>query len=132
MERAVRKPQFEVDTGVGDDAIPCAQHRLAVVDVVVAQPRVDRAERRRIDPLETSVDVLQYAIRRALQLMVVVDLVFVKAPLDAGVERVRRVRRDLGAEQIERYGVVEVDLLLNRRQVDDAVPAHRRRCRAGR
>ena len=101
-------------------------HRLAVGDVVVAQARVDRVQRRRVDPVEarhlTSCSTGYVAL---VQLVIVVDLVLVETTLDAGVERVRGVRRNFRAEQIERHGVVEVELLLHRRQVDHAELAHR-------
>ena len=52
--------------------------------------------------------------------MVVLDRGFLVAPLDAGIEGVGRVGRHFGAEQIERQRIVQVQLLLDGRQVDDA------------
>ena len=55
---AVRQNQFEFDAGRSEHLIPCFQNRCAIVDVVVAQPGIDGAERRRIDPGESPVDML--------------------------------------------------------------------------
>ena len=56
--------------------------------------------------------------------MVVVLLGLLEAPLQAHRVEVRGVGRDLGAEEVERNRVVEVEVLLERRQIDRAVPPH--------
>src|SRR2546429_9633777 len=55
--------------------------------------------------------------------MVVALLAFLEAPLEPHRVEVRGVGRDLGAEQIERHRVVEVDVPLQGREVDAAEPA---------
>ena len=56
--------------------------------------------------------------------MVVLDLGLLVAALDAGIEHIRGIGRDFRAEQIERQRIVQVQLLLNGRQIDDAERAH--------
>src|SRR3989449_4778621 len=67
---------------------------------------------------------LRDGIGRVLQPVVVVLLGLFEAPLQAHRVEVRGVRRDLGAEKVERDRVVEVEVLLERRQVDRAVLPH--------
>ena len=54
------------------------------------------------------------------QPVIVLDLGLVVAALDAGIEGVRRVGRDFRAEQVERQRVMQVQFLLDGRQIDDA------------
>ncbi len=58
--------------------------------------------------------------------MIVVDPGLAVTALEARIEGVGGVGGDLGAEQVERQRVVQVELLLQRRQVDDAEAAHPR------
>ena len=52
--------------------------------------------------------------------MVVVDLGLLVAPLDARIEGIRGIGGDFRAEEIQRQGEMEIQLLLDRRQVDHA------------
>ena len=107
-----------------DDLVPAIKTALAVGGVVVAQPHVDRSERGFVHALDHAVDELEHRIGRALELVVILDLGLLETALETGVEGVRRVGRDLRAEQVERQRIMQVELLLNRRQIDDAEIAH--------
>ena len=52
--------------------------------------------------------------------MIVVDLRLLEPPLEAGRIERRRVRRHVGAEQIHRHAEMEIQVALDRRQIDDA------------
>jgi len=52
--------------------------------------------------------------------VIVLDLGLVVAALDAGIEGVRRVGGNLRAEQIERERIMQIELLLEGRKIDDA------------
>ena len=52
------------------------------------------------------------------------EIDLLEAALEPGVEEVGRVGRELGAEQVERQRVVQVHLLLDRRQIDHAQRPH--------
>ena len=124
VEGDVRQLDLERDADLGDHLVPAADADIAVDHVVVAQPHVERRERRRVLVLDLAVDQPQHRIGAALQLMVVVEPVLAIAALQAGVEGVGGVGRDLVAEQIERQREMQVGLLLDGRQVDDAELAH--------
>src|SRR5258706_15500038 len=67
MERDIRQRQPEVIAGRRDDLVP-AQHALgAVLGVVVAEPHVERGQRRLVDPLDLPVHQLQHRIGVVLQ-----------------------------------------------------------------
>ena len=57
--------------------------------------------------------------------MIVLEPVLAEAALEPGVEGIGGIGRDLVAEQIERQREMQVGLLLDGRQVDDAELAHR-------
>ncbi len=124
VEGDVRQLDLERDADLGDHLVPAADADIAVGDVVVAQPHVERRQRRRVLVLDLAVDQPQHRIGAVLQLMVVVEPVLAIAALQAGVEGVGGVGRNLVAEQIERQREVQVRLLLDGRQVDDAELAH--------
>ena len=52
--------------------------------------------------------------------MIIVNLMLKEPPLDARVEGVRRIGRNLAAKQIKAERVVHVQLFLDRRQINDA------------
>jgi len=56
--------------------------------------------------------------------MIVVDLGFLETPFQPGAESIRRIGGNLRAEQIERERIVQVELLLDGWQVDDAERSH--------
>ncbi len=58
--------------------------------------------------------------------MIVLDLGFLIAALDAGIKGVGGVGGDFLPKQVERKRIMEIELLLNRWQVDDAQRAHLR------
>src|SRR5947208_2422242 len=100
--------------------VPAAERLLAVLDVGVAQHLVHRrAERDRLaDELPGLVDVqLVAALERQ---MVLVALLLPRPALEARAEALRGVGRHLAAEEVERERVPEVQVLLDRRQVERA------------
>ena len=109
----------------GDHLVPAADADIAIDHVVVAQPHVERRQRRRILVLDLAVDQAQHRIGVALELVVVLEPVLAVAALQAGMEGVGGIGRNLVAEQIERQREVQVRLFLDGRQVDDAELAHR-------
>ena len=105
-----------------DRAVPLAHGALAVGDVLVAQHLVERVAQ--ADLLAGQLAVLEHVDRvDALERGVVLILVLLVATLEARSEEVRRVVRDLAAEELDRAGEPEVDVLLDRRQIDAALPA---------
>jgi hypothetical protein len=112
--------EFERDAGLVDDLVPAVDTALAVGGVVVAQPHIDRGQCRLVDPLDLAVDKFQHRIGRALEPVVVVDLGFLEAALEPRRKRVGGVGRNLRAEQVERQRVMQIELFLDGRQVDDA------------
>src|SRR5438094_5267901 len=100
--------------------VPAAERLQAVLDVGVAQHLVHcRAERDRLlDELPGLVDVhLVAALEREV---VLVALLLPRPALQPRPEALRRVGRDLAAEEVERERVPEVQVLLDGRQVERA------------
>src|SRR5205823_2958941 len=71
-----------------------------------------------------SADEPQYRIGAVLQPVVVIELVLAKTALDAGVEGIRSIGRDLVAEEIKRKREVQIELALHGRKIDHAELAH--------
>src|SRR6516162_6018441 len=120
VERHVRQLESEAHADPVDDLVPAIETALAVGGVVVAQAHVDGGERGLVHPLDLAIDELEHRVSRALELVVILDLGLLEAALEAGVEGVRRVGGNLRAEQVEGQRIVQVELLLNGRQIDDA------------
>src|SRR3989338_570556 len=123
-EPSVRQPELEIDAVLPDDLVPARHAAGTVVDVVVAQTLVQRRERRLLAGAEPVALERRDPVRRVLQLMIVVLLRLLEAALQAHRVEVRGVRRDLRAEEVERHRVVEVEVPLQRGQVDPPVLAH--------
>src|SRR6478672_10621801 len=111
VERDVRQRQLVLIAGGRNDLVPAQQALDAILRVVVAQPHVERGQRRLVDELD-------HRIGGILELVVVVDLGFLVAALDAGVEGIRRVGRDFRTKEIKRQRIMQMQLLLDGRQVD--------------
>ena len=116
----MRQLESEAHADPLDDLVPAIETALAVGGVVVAQPHVDRSERGLVHALDLAVDELEHRIGRALELVVILDLGLLETALETGVEGVRRVGRDLRAEQVERQRIVQIELLLHGGEIDDA------------
>src|SRR5215467_2385463 len=123
VEAAMRQAQLRVDLVLLDDLVPAVEPALAVGDVVVTQPLVERGQRRRLaggDPVAVE---LVDRVSAVLESMVVALLAFLEASLEPHRVEVRGVGRDLRAEQVERDRIVEVDVPLQSFEVDAAEPA---------
>src|SRR5713101_6959322 len=123
-ESAVGQGEREVDAVALDDLVPAVHPALAVRDVVVAEPLVERDER----PLLAGDDLVagqrRHGVGAVLEPMIVLLLRLLEAALETHGVEVGRVGRDLGAEQVERDRAVEVDVLLDRGQIHRAVAPH--------
>ena len=120
----MRQRQAEIDADALDDLVEALDALGAVAGVVVAEPHVERGQRRLVDQLDLAIDELQHRIEIVFQPMVVLDRGLAEAALEAGVVGIGRVGRDLRAEQVERQRVVQVELLLDGRQIDHAERPH--------
>src|SRR5262249_30790248 len=120
VEHHVRQLESEAHADPLDDLVPAIETALAVGGVVVAQPHVDRSECGLVHALDLAVDELEHRIGRALELVVILDLGLLETALETSVEGVRRVGRDLRAEQVERQRIVQIELLLHGGEIDDA------------
>src|SRR5207249_3001419 len=123
VEAAMRQPQLKVEAVLADDPIPAVHAALAIGHVVVAQPLVERRQRRLLRLDETIALERDDAVGRLLEQVIVGLLRLLEAPLEPQRVEVGGVGRDLRAEEVEGDGEVEVQVALDRRQVDDAVPA---------
>src|SRR5208337_4896723 len=90
MEGDVGELEPEIDAGFLDDLVPAVDTPRAVRDIIVAQPHVDRRERRLLDYPDLTVDELAHRIGRGGELVVVLDLRLLEPALEAGVVVVRR------------------------------------------
>ena len=107
------------------DSVPAFHDFLAVLDVVIAKPGIDRIQGRRINHLYLAVHHSRHRVSVVFKLMIVVNVHFAKTSFQAGIERIGRVRGYFGTKQIQRDRVMEIDFLLYGRQVDSTVLAHR-------
>src|SRR5215510_6696536 len=121
-ETPVRQPELEVDLVLLDDLVPPVDPALTIGDVVVAQPLVERGQGRRLAGRDAIAGELAHRVGGILEPVVVLLLRFLEAPLEAHGVEVGGVGRDLGPEQVERHRVVEVDVPLDRLEVDPAQP----------
>src|SRR6266540_494720 len=124
MEPPVRQLELEVYAVALDGLVPAVHAALAVGDIIVAEPLVQRNEGRLLPDDDPVAVELGDRVRRVLEPVVVTLLGFLEAALEPHGVEVRRVGGYLGPEQVERHRAVGVDVLLDRRQVDAAVPAH--------
>eukprot|EP00043_Microstomoeca_roanoka_P022424 m.486 g.486 ORF g.486 m.486 type:complete len:462 (-) comp217_c1_seq1:31-1416(-) len=120
VEAFMRQLQFELDPGFLDDLVPAADTARRIAGIIIAQAHVDRGQRRHFVAHQLAVDEIPHRVGVVLQLVVVFQPVLHVAALDARVERVGGIGRDFLTEQVERQRVMQVQLLLDRRQVDDA------------
>src|ERR1700733_5300867 len=118
VEADMRQFEFEGDAGFVDDLVPAVEAALAIGGIIVAQPHIDRGERRLVNALDLAVDQLEHGIGRVFEPVIVADLGFLESALEPGGEGIRRIGRDFRAEQIERQRIMQIELLLHRRQID--------------
>ncbi len=120
VERLVRRLQAERHAGLLQHTVPAADAGDRVADVVVAQHLVQGVEHRYLALDQAAVGHAEHGVGAAVQAVVVVALRFLEAPLQPRVVEGRRVARLVGAEQVDRHAEVEVEIALDRRQVDHA------------
>src|SRR5262245_18412922 len=121
MAAAVRQGQLEVDAVPPDHLVPPRHAARAVRHVVVAQPLVQGDEGRLLahhDPVAVEGGNL---IGGSLELVVVLLLGLLEAPLEPRRVEVGGVGGNLRAEEIEGDRAVEVQVPLDGAQVDPAV-----------
>src|SRR5882724_5815415 len=120
-EGAMRQREGEVHAVTLDDLVPAVHPALAVGDVVVPQPLVERDQRRLLAGDDLLAVEADHRVDPVLQAVIVGLLGLLEAPLEPRGVEVGGIGRDLGAEEVERDRAVEVDVLLQRGQVDPAV-----------
>src|SRR5262245_4212540 len=123
-EAAMGQREGEVDALALDDLVPAVHPARAVRDVVVAQPLVERDQRGLIPCDDLLSHQGRHAVGPVLEPVIVLLLGLLEATLEPHGVEVGRVGRHLGAEQVEGDRAVEVDVLLDRRQVDAPVAPH--------
>src|SRR6185295_11095129 len=101
VEGAVGQSQLEVDAVLLDDPVPAVDPALTVGDVVVAQPLVERGQRRLLDELDRVAVQARHRVGRLAQQVIVGLLDLLEATLEPRRVEVGGVGRDLGAEEIE-------------------------------
>ena len=107
----------EVDAGLLDDLVPAIYATLAIGYVVIQQAAVDGAQRRHFLPGQLAIHHALHLVGGSVQLMVVGELGFLVAALEARAEGIGAVGRDFRAEQVARDAHVEVGLALQEGQV---------------
>src|SRR5882724_4833565 len=123
-EGTVRQSELDVDPMAPDHLVPPVHATLAVRYVVVAQPLVERDQRRLLAGSDAVPGQIRHRVGGTLEGVVVVLLHLLEAPLEAHGVEVGRVGGHLGAEEVQRHRAVEVDVLLDGGEVDAAVLAH--------
>ena len=123
-EGAVGQREGEVHAVILDDLVPAVHSPLAVGDVVVAQPLVERDQRGLLAGDDLLAVEPDHRVGPALQAVIVGLLGLLEAPLEPRGVEVGGIGRDLGAEEVERDRAVEVDVLLHGGQVDPAILPH--------
>jgi hypothetical protein len=123
VEAAMGQVKAEGDLMLADEAIPALDPLFAVGDVVIAQPLVEGGQGRRFQHLDRIRDQLRHLVMGVLEDVVIVELALAEAALEAHRVVIGGVGRQLLPEQVERDRVVEVQVALQRRQVDDAEAA---------
>ncbi len=123
VEALVRQFEAKRNAGPVRDTVPAVDRLLHVGDPVVAQPLVQRGERRHVAHDDTVLGHVRHLVLGGFEPVVVADAGFVEAPLEAlGIER-GRIGADLGAVQVAGDAEVEVEVLLQRGKVDHAQAA---------
>ena len=123
MELVARQLHLEIAALLLERLVPAIDAALTILDVLGAKHFVECGAHRDILVNDLAVAEHVHRERRADQLVLVVAVFFV-ATLETGGERIGRVRRHLAAEEIQRQRVPEVQILLDRLEIDAALPAH--------
>ena len=116
----MRKPEFEIDILALHNLVPTVQAARGIFHIVVAKPHVDGVKRRHLLDEDLVVPDHLNVIGVLLKLMVVIEPVFHVTAFDARVEGVGGVCRHFVSEQVKRQRIMQVQLFLNGRQIDDA------------
>src|SRR5215831_4265923 len=121
VEAAVRQGQLEVDAVLANHLVPPRHAAGAVRHVVVAQSLVQGDEGRLLAHDDAVAVELGDLIGGGLELMIVLFLGLLEAPLETGRVKIGGVGGDLRAEEVEGDRAVEVQIPLDGRQVDPSV-----------
>src|SRR5215831_8705061 len=108
VEAAVRQGQLEVDAVLANHLVPPRHAARAVRHVVVAQPLVQGDESRLLAHDDAVAVELGDLIGGGLELMIVLFLGLLEAPLETGGVKIGGVGGDLRAEEVEGDRAVEV------------------------
>src|ERR1700730_11442297 len=101
MECHMGKPELKGDAGFLDGLVPTPDALPTIGRIIVAQAHVQCSQCRLVHGFYFTADELEHRIGRALKSMIVADPGLVEAPLETGIETIRRVGGDFGAEQVE-------------------------------
>src|SRR4029453_12235716 len=124
MEGAMGQLELRVDAVLLDHLVPPSHPAGAVGHVVVAQPLIQGDQRRLRAGHEPVTQHVSDGVGLVLQPVIVVLLGLLDASLQPHRVEVGGVGGDLGAEEVQGHRAVEVDVLLDRREVDAPVLPH--------
>src|SRR5262245_6523206 len=113
VEAAARQVEPLREALIGEGLVPSRQPALAILRVLATQDFVERVSQRRFAALHLIVFDhfnLQNPVRRDV---ILEQFPFAIAALQSRGEEVRGIRADLAAEEVERIGVPEIDVLLD-------------------
>ena len=116
----MRHFEFKLNTRFCDQFIPTSNTTRCITHIVIAQTHVDRGQGWYVLSQDFTVFDRGHRIGVILQLVIIINALLHVAPFDAVVECVGRIRRHLLTKQIKGKGIVQVQFLLDRWQVDDA------------
>ncbi len=112
--------EFKIDLVAFEDLVPAIDARLAVRDIVVTQPLINRQQRILFGLLDLVFLKQCDLIAVVAEFVIVVDLGFLEPALEPRRVVIRGVGGKLISEQIDRYAEMEIDIALQRRQIDGA------------
>ncbi len=101
-------------------AVPPVDARLHFADVVVTETLVERRQSRKLSIDELAVDDFADGVGGVRQHMIVLKPFLPVPAFQATGEEVGGVRGDIGAKQVERHAVVEIQVALDGWQINHA------------
>ena len=123
VEAFVGERELEGDAGVVDDFLPAGDAVFDLADVVVAKAFVERGERGNLLANDFVADDFPDGVVGFGEDVIVSEFCFAEASFEAAGEIVGGVRGDVGAVEVERYAVMEIEIALDRLEIDDTESA---------